>query len=73
MGSNRSAAGPVIHPSGGVREQVQQLLDLVIHHVNEEENEVFPKMRDAFSKDELDDICTQAIETKKQLSKSVQR
>jgi hemerythrin-like domain-containing protein len=57
----------------GIRDTVQQLLEAIRHHVEEEENEVFPRMREAFTQDELNELMTECQELKKTLSKQGQR
>lgn len=52
------------------RHCAQKLLDLVNHHIDDEENKIFPKMQDVFSDSELDTMCRKAQEAKREKTKS---
>ena len=36
---------------------LQRLMEAVEHHVDEEEGEMFPKIREVFDEDELEQLC----------------
>jgi hemerythrin superfamily protein len=45
--------------------KVKTLIDVVLHHVKEEEGQMFPTARELFEKDELADMGQQALQYKK--------
>ena len=47
-----------------------QLVDAVIHHANEEENEIFPKAQDAIGDRAAKDLDARFLATKKQIAAS---
>ena len=47
-----------------------QLVDAVIHHANEEENEIFPKAQDAIGDRATKDLDARFLATKKQIAAS---
>ena len=47
----------------------QVLKDLIEHHAEEEEKEMFPKAKKAFSKEELQDLGERMMELKQELQK----
>ena len=49
--------------------RVKVLKDLIEHHAEEEEKEVFPKAKKAFSKEELQELGERMMELKQELQK----
>jgi hemerythrin superfamily protein len=53
--------------SSNFKDQVKQLKDAVMHHVRQEENEMFPKIRDNFSDEQQKQMATQFKTAKSQV------
>jgi hemerythrin superfamily protein len=53
--------------SAEFKQKIIQLKDAVGHHVQEEENEIFPKVRQSMSDEELKQLVTEFQEVKKTL------
>lgn len=49
-------AGPESHEFGA---KLQELMEMVEHHVEEEEGEMFPKVREVFDEEELEELGNQ--------------
>lgn len=49
--------------------RMKVLKDMIEHHAEEEEKEVFPKAKKAFSKEELEDLGQRMFELKQELQK----
>lgn len=57
-----------ISPSASnFKDQVKEVMNLVMEHVNQEENDMFPKIRDNFSDKQQQDMATQFKSAKSQL------
>lgn len=57
-----------ISPSASnFKDQVKEVMNLVMEHVNQEENDMFPKLRDNFSDEQQQDMATQFKSAKSQL------
>ncbi|MFB2977562.1 hemerythrin domain-containing protein [Microseira sp. BLCC-F43] len=52
--------------SSNFKDQVKQLMDAVMHHVRQEENEMFPKIRDNFSDEQQKQMATEFKTVKSQ-------
>lgn len=57
--------------SSEFQSRIAQLREAVLHHVGEEENEVFPAIQECFSEEELDDLAEEFKETKSRLEKEM--
>lgn len=53
------------------REPYQQLIDKVIHHAREEENDIFPKAQDAIGKDQAEALDAKFLATKQQIAQTI--
>jgi hemerythrin superfamily protein len=51
--------------------KVQQLMSAVLKHVQEEENDMFPKIRDNFSDEQQKQMATQFKEAKSRLQQEM--
>ena len=52
--------------SPNFKDQIKQLMDAVMHHVRQEENEMFPKIRDNFSDEQQKQMATEFKTAKSQ-------
>jgi len=53
--------------SAEFKDKVRQLKDAVLHHVREEENDMFPKIRDNFSREQEEQMATEFKNAKSQI------
>jgi hemerythrin superfamily protein len=53
------------------RDTFQKLIDTVLHHAKEEENEIFPKAQEAFGKEVAERLDEKFKATKKQVAEAV--
>jgi hemerythrin superfamily protein len=52
-------------------EKISELQEAVEHHVEEEEEEIFPQLRDVMSDEELEELAQEFQETKSKLQKDM--
>lgn len=57
--------------SSAQREMFQRLLDKVVHHAREEENDMFPKAQHAIGKDQTEALEARFLATKQQIAGSL--
>ncbi len=57
--------------SSEFKEKIGKLKTAVQHHIQEEEEEVFPKVRQSMSEEELDELSQEFEETKSKLQKEM--
>ncbi len=57
--------------SAEFKEKISQLKEAVQHHVQEEENEVFPKVRQMMNEEELKQLVTEFQEAKNKLQNEI--